>query len=164
MSPTAISPLRTPPMPEHTSFFSYLIAMFPGPSPERGRLIFGELPRAPARQRARHRAPRGKHRGDAGHRGFDSPPCDPTLLVQDKAVLPDAKCSPLRTFFEVWVGYWYGLMKDLMGLSARSGTSRSSASLSVFILFSNFLGLVPGFAPAYVELERDARMRGRSSS
>jgi F-type H+-transporting ATPase subunit a len=69
----------------------------------------------------------------------------PALASKSK-VLPEAKLT-LRTFFEVWIGYWYGLMKDMMGPKRAKRYFPLVGSLSVFIVFSNFLGLVPGFTP-----------------
>jgi F-type H+-transporting ATPase subunit a len=70
----------------------------------------------------------------------------PALENQDSAVIPETKLT-LRTFFEVWIGYWYGLMKDMMGPKRAKRYFPLVGSLSVFIVFSNFLGLIPGFTP-----------------
>jgi F-type H+-transporting ATPase subunit a len=64
----------------------------------------------------------------------------------DQAVVPETKLT-LRTFFEVWIGYWYGVMKDMMGPKRAKRYFPLVGSLSIFILFSNFLGLIPGFSP-----------------
>jgi F-type H+-transporting ATPase subunit a len=131
-------------MPEHTSFFSYLIAMFP----ELGRnmSLFGE--------------------SFLGHQPVDAHAAEPLaasiavmLLVlllavrvqpsianQDSAVVPETRLT-LRTIFEVWIGYWYGLMKDMMGPKRAKRYFPLIGSLSVFIVVSNFIGLIPGFTP-----------------
>jgi F-type H+-transporting ATPase subunit a len=131
-------------MPEHTSFFNYLIALFP--ALEENMRVFGE--------------------SFLGHRPVDAHGAEPlaasiavmllvlllALLVrpaladQDSAVIPETKLT-LRTFFEVWIGYWYGLMKDMMGPRRAKQYFPLVGSLSVFIVFSNFLGLIPGFTP-----------------
>jgi F-type H+-transporting ATPase subunit a len=130
-------------MPEHTTFFSYLLAQFPALAENMrvfGKSLFGE--------------PVGMHGAEAilaslvmmllvlalavGIRG--------QLVNYDKSVVPDAKLS-WRTFFEVFVGYWYDTMKDMMGPKRAKRYFPLVGSLACFILFSNALGLIPGFAP-----------------
>ena len=130
-------------MPEHTSFFSYLIAQFPALGQNMsafGKSFFGE--------------PVGAHGAEPlvasvfimlllvglafGIRG--------QLVDYDKSVIPDAKLS-VRTFFEVFVGFWYGTMKDMMGPKRAKRYFPLVGSLACFILFSNALGLIPGFTP-----------------
>jgi F-type H+-transporting ATPase subunit a len=131
-------------MPEHTSFFTYLLAMFP--ALRQNMTVFGDT--------------------FLGHQPVDAHGAEPIvcsifvmLLVlvlalltrpklanQDSAVIPETKLT-LRTFFEVWIGYWYGLMKDMMGPKRAKQYFPLVGSLSVFIVFSNFLGLIPGFTP-----------------
>jgi F-type H+-transporting ATPase subunit a len=131
-------------MPEHTSFFSYLIAQFPALG--RNMSVFGQT--------------------FLGHQPVDAHSAEPVvasiavmllivflaLLVHpaivrnERAVLPDDKLT-LRTFFEVWVGFWYGLMKDMMGPKRAKRYFPLVGSLSIFIIFSNVLGLIPGFTP-----------------
>src|SRR5271165_5100472 len=98
-------------MPEHTSFFNYLIAQFPALGHNMsvfGTSLFGQ--------------PVTAHGLEpiissvfvmallvalaAGVRG--------QLVDHDKSAIPDAKLT-LRTFVEVFVGFWYGTMKDMMG-------------------------------------------------
>ena len=131
-------------MPEHTSFFSYLIALFP--ALKQNMSVFGE--------------------SFLGHQPVDAHSAEPVaasicvmlfvlllavivrgaLVNQESAVLPETKLT-LRTFFEVWIGYWYGMMKDMMGPKRAKQYFPLVGSLSVFIVFSNFLGLIPGFTP-----------------
>lgn len=131
-------------MPEHTSFFSYLIALFP--ALKQNMSVFGE--------------------SFLGHQPVDAHGAEPlaasifvmlvvlllavrvrpALANQDSAVIPETKLT-LRTFFEVWIGYWYGLMKDMMGPKRAKQYFPLIGSLSVFIVFSNALGLIPGFTP-----------------
>ncbi len=130
-------------MPEHTSFLSYLIAQFPALGQNMsvfGKSLFG--------------APVTAHSAE---------PLAGSLLVMlilvglafavrgllvnyDQSVIPEAKLS-LRTFFEVFVGYWYGTMKDMMGPKRAKRYFPLVGSLACFILFSNALGLIPGFSP-----------------
>ncbi len=61
-------------------------------------------------------------------------------------MVPESELT-LRTFFEVWIGYWYGLMKDMMGPKRAKRYFPLVGSLSVFVIFGNVLGLIPGFTP-----------------
>ena len=129
-------------MPEHTSFFSYLLALFP--ALKQNMAVFGE--------------------SFIGHRPVDAHSAEPlvaslavmifvlalalivhpALVRSEQAVIPEARLT-LRTFFEVWIGYWYGLMKDMMGPKRAKRYFPLIGSLSVFIIFANVLGLIPGF-------------------
>lgn len=131
-------------MPEHTSFFSYLVAMFPalGHNME----AFGET--------------------FVAHKKVTSHGAEPIvasvfialLLIvlawraktrvtdYDKSVIPDEKLT-LRTFFEIFVGYFYDMMKDMMGPTRAKKYFPVVGTAATFIAFGNFLGLVPGFAP-----------------
>jgi F-type H+-transporting ATPase subunit a len=130
-------------MPEHTSFFSYLIAQFPALGHNMrffGRSLFG--------------APVTAH----GAEPLVSSLFVVLLLVglafgvrsqvadHDKSVVPEAKLT-VRTFFEVFVGFWYATMKDMMGPRRAKRYFPLVGSLACFILFSNALGIIPGFAP-----------------
>jgi F-type H+-transporting ATPase subunit a len=130
-------------MPEHTSFFSYLVAQFPALGHNMGifgKSLFGE--------------PVTAHGAE---------PLVASVFVMllllglafgirrqlvdyDSSVIPDAKLS-VRTFFEVYVGFWYGTMKDMMGPKRAKRYFPLVGSLACFILFSNALGLIPGFTP-----------------
>jgi F-type H+-transporting ATPase subunit a len=130
-------------MPEHTTFFSYLIARFPALGHNMhlfGKSLFGE--------------PVSVHGAEPlvaslfvmlllvflafGVRG--------QLVDLDKSVVPETTLTT-RTFFEVFVGYWYGIMKDMMGPRRAKRYFPLIGSLACFIFFSNALGLIPGFAP-----------------
>lgn len=131
-------------MPEHTSFFSYLIAMFPALG--KNMEAFGET--------------------FLGHKKVDSHGAEPivasafVVLVilllalsarakvkdYDKSVIPDEKLS-LRTFFEIFIGYFYNMMKDMMGPTRAKKYFPVVGTAACFILFSNVLGMIPGFLP-----------------
>jgi F-type H+-transporting ATPase subunit a len=130
-------------MPEHTSFFSYLISWFPALAQNMsifGKSLFGE--------------PVGGH----GLEPLVASAFVMLLLVglalglrkqlvdHDKSVIPDARLS-LRTFFEVFIGFWYGTMKDMMGPKRAKQYFPLVGTLACFIFFSNSLGLIPGFTP-----------------
>lgn len=131
-------------MPEHTSFLSYLIALFPALGENMhnfGRSFIGQKP-------------------------VDSHGAEPiaaSLLVvlilvglafkvkgdvadYEKSVIPDAKLS-LRTFFEIFIGYFYAMMKDMMGPTRAKKFFPVVGTAACFILFSNVLGMIPGFLP-----------------
>lgn len=131
-------------MPEHTSFFSYLIAMFPALGENMHN--FGET--------------------FLGHKKVDAHAAEPILASvfvaliiialaflarakvtnYDKSVIPDEKLS-LRTFFELFVGYFYNMMKDMMGPTRAKKYFPVVGTAACFILFSNVLGMIPGFLP-----------------
>ncbi len=131
-------------MPEHTSFFSYLLAQFP--ALRANMAAFGQ--------------------SFLGHQTVGTHGAEPlaasltvmlvivflalltrqALADHEVAVIPEDTLS-LRTFFEVWVGYWYGLMRDMMGPKRAKRYFPLVGALSVFIIFGNVLGLVPGFTP-----------------
>jgi F-type H+-transporting ATPase subunit a len=130
-------------MPEHTSFFTYLLALFPGlrdVAKMFGHTVFGK--------------PVTVHTLE---------PIIVSLLVMvllvalssivkgkitasDEAVIPDDKLS-LRTIFEILVGFVYDTMKDAMGAERAKKYFPVVATAFLFVLTSNMLGLIPGFAP-----------------
>jgi F-type H+-transporting ATPase subunit a len=130
-------------MPEHTSFFSYLIAMFPALGENMRRL--------------------GHTVGGQPLVGHSAEPLVASLVITvliivlavvtkgritklDDAVIPDDKLS-LRTFMEVFVAYFYDMMKDMMGAKRAKRYFPLVGTFALFIFFSNFMGLVPGFIP-----------------
>jgi F-type H+-transporting ATPase subunit a len=131
-------------MPEHTTFFSYLLAQFPALGQNMG--VFGKS--------FLGHQPVGAHGAEPLAASLAVmlvilalvALVRPALADRDRAVIPEATLT-LRTFFEVWIGYWYGLMKDMMGPKRAKRYFPLVGSLSVFIVVSNFLGLIPGFSP-----------------
>jgi F-type H+-transporting ATPase subunit a len=130
-------------MPEHTSFFSYLIAQFPALGHNMsifGSSLFGQPVTAHGLEPLLASLfvmllVVGLALGVRGQ-----------LVDHDKSVIPDAKLS-LRTFLEVFVGFWYGTMKDMMGPRRAKRYFPLVGSLACFIFFANALGLIPGFVP-----------------
>ena len=131
-------------MPEHTSFLSYLIAMFPA---------LGENMRNFGNTFLAHK-PVDAHGAE---------PIAASILVAlliillalgarakitnyEESVIPDEKLS-LRTFFEIFIGYFYNMMKDMMGPTRAKRYFPVVGTASLFIFFANFLGMVPGFLP-----------------
>src|SRR5262245_1369770 len=131
-------------MPEHTSFFSYLVAMFPALG--HNMSVFGNslLSGKPA----------GEHQAESLLTSVfvvlllvgAAARLRPQLTNYDKSVIPDARLS-LRTFFEIFVGYFYDLMKDMMGPARAKRYFPIVGTAACFIFFSNFLGMIPGFSP-----------------
>jgi F-type H+-transporting ATPase subunit a len=130
-------------MPEHTSFISYLLAQFPALEHNMGffgKSLFG--------------APVTEHSLEPLVASFLvmvllavlAIGVRPRLVDYDKSVVPDATLT-LRTFMEVFVSFWYGTMKDMMGPKRAKRYFPLVGSLAFFILFANALGLIPGFVP-----------------
>ncbi|MBX3192675.1 MAG: F0F1 ATP synthase subunit A [Labilithrix sp.] len=131
-------------MPEHTSYLSYLIELFPALGLNMHNFGTTFLAGRPV---------------DA----HGAEPLVASLLVlvlaiglafrakaqvadYQKSVIPDDKLT-LRTFFEIFVGYFYGMMKDMMGPTRAKRYFPIVGTAAVFILFSNVLGMIPGFLP-----------------
>lgn len=131
-------------MPEHTGFLTYLLAKFPG-----------------LRENARNlgRSFIGHHQLD--YRGVE--PIFMSLLViivfvllalevrnqyrkVDEAVVPESKLT-LRTFFEVFFGFFYTMAKDVMGPENAKRYFPLIGGSAAFIFFSNASALIPGFNP-----------------
>ncbi len=130
-------------MPEHTSFLSYLIAMFPA----LGQNVANLPPSVTGKHMSAHSVE----------------PLTASLMVffvilalayvarakivdHDTSVIPDEKLS-LRTFWEVFIGFFYDMMKDMMGPTRAKRYFPIVGTLACFIFFSNVLGLIPGFLP-----------------
>ncbi|MEJ7729326.1 MAG: F0F1 ATP synthase subunit A [Polyangiaceae bacterium] len=131
-------------MPEHTSFLTYLIAMsdaLRNNAHNVGTTIIG-----------------GHH---VDYRGLE--PIFMSLLVVltlvwlaaevrgqykklDESVVPDDKLT-LRTFFEAFFGYFYGMAREIMGSRNAKRYFPLIGGSAAFIFFSNAIGLVPGFSP-----------------
>lgn len=62
------------------------------------------------------------------------------------AIVPDEKLT-VRTFMELMVGTVYGMMSDIMGAKAAKFFLPLIGTCALFILFSNAMGLLPGFLP-----------------
>jgi F-type H+-transporting ATPase subunit a len=130
-------------MPEHASFFSYLVAMFPA----LGQNVEGMKTVIEGRPMTAH--------------SFDplfaaafvaiivlamAFKVNADLKSKDKAILPDESLT-LRTFMEVFVGYFYDLMKDMMGSKRAKRYFPLIGTCALFIFVSNFMGMIPGFNP-----------------
>lgn len=63
------------------------------------------------------------------------------------AMVPEARLTP-AVFMELIVQAVYGMMSDMMGSKAARFFLPLIGTCALFILFSNALGLIPGFVPA----------------
>lgn len=66
------------------------------------------------------------------------------LVNLREAAIPSEKLT-LVTFFEVFLGYFYNLMKDVMGPARAKEHFPLIGASALFIIFSNLIGIVPGF-------------------
>lgn len=64
----------------------------------------------------------------------------------EKSTVPDTKLSAF-TFFELLTDAIFKMMEQMMGRAKARATFPLVASLAVFILFCNLMGLIPGFLP-----------------
>jgi F-type H+-transporting ATPase subunit a len=62
------------------------------------------------------------------------------------AVVPESTLT-LRTFFELFVGYFYDAAKETMGAKRAKKFFPLIGTCALFIFFSNVLGLIPGMEP-----------------
>ena len=133
-------------MPEHTSFFTYLLnAIFGHSALEENMHAFGHTIAG---------KPVGAHAAEPLVASlfvvllaiFLAYQARAKVIDYDKSVIPDEKLT-LRTFWEIFIGYFYGLMRDMMGAEKAKRYFGLVGTCAVFIFFSNFLGLIPGFLP-----------------
>ena len=134
-------------MPEHTSFFSYFVAMFPalGQNLANSRTLITD-------------GFKGRQLGEHDAEPLVASAFVVFLLIliglrvrsvitkHDVAVIPDAKLT-LRTFMEILLGSFYDMMKDMMGPKRAKQYFPLIATCACFIFFSNFMGLIPGLNP-----------------
>lgn len=136
-------------MPEHTGFLTYLLAQLPGLRENAGNI--------------------GKTFID--HRRVDYRGLEPifmSLLVivlfvllaievrgqyrrLNQAVIPDDRLT-LRTFFEAFFGYFYGMAKEVMGAENAKRYFPLIGGSAAFIFFSNASALIPGVNPPTANL------------
>jgi F-type H+-transporting ATPase subunit a len=69
------------------------------------------------------------------------------LVKLDEAVVPDEKLS-LRTFMEVFLGYFYDLAKSMMGPERAKKYFPVIGTSAIFVFFANVMALLPGMPVA----------------
>ena len=131
-------------MPEHTSFISYLLKIFPALG--HNAAAFGTLVLS------------GKPVGESHVEASLTAILVALFVVvlafvtkaklaeTEQAVVPEDKLS-LRTFVELFIGFFYGIAKDVMGPKRAKRFFPIIGTCALFIFFSNLLGLIPGMEP-----------------
>lgn len=146
-------------MPEHTSFISYLLTLFPALGHNAhvlGDMVMSKQPVSEHHVEpfitsllvvllvvgvAAMVGPQFKQQSDAAAAEGKSKKAGDL-----SAVLPDSSLSA-RTFIEVFVGYFYSLAHDVMGAKRAKQFFPIIGTSALFIFFSNMLGLIPGMSP-----------------
>ena len=133
-------------MPEHTSWFSYLLEWLVGHTALAqnmhafGNTLFGK--------------PVGAHQAEPLTASLFvvllivalAAVVGPKLRDYKNSVIPEEKLT-LRTFFEIFIGYFYDMMKSMMGPKRAKQFFPVIGTSACFIFFANFLGMIPGFLP-----------------
>ncbi len=131
-------------MPHHASFFSYLVAMFPALGQNAHNLGKTWVGKEPVTSHSIE-------------------PLVASLFVVllvivlgaltrsrienvEEAVIPDGKVS-LRSFMEAFIGFFYNMMKDMMGPKRAKRYFPLIGTCACFVFFSNIMGLIPGLTP-----------------
>ena len=131
-------------MPEHTSFISYLLTLFPGLTHNAhtvGTMLMSH-------------EPVGAHHVESIFTSLlvalavlgVAAAVKSQLGETEKAIVPEDKLS-LRTFVELFIGYFYDLAKDVMGAKRAKRYFPIIGTCAMFIFFSNALGIIPGMVP-----------------
>jgi len=131
-------------MPEHTSFISYLLALFPGLSHNAealGKMVMSGQPVS-----EHHVEPFVTAVLVVGVILALAAMVRGQLLQADKAVMPEARLT-LRTVIEVFVGFFYSIARDVMGPKRAKQYFPLIGTCALFIFCSNALGLIPGMSP-----------------
>ena len=131
-------------MPEHTTFLTYFLAMFPALQENAEHIGYSFI---------------GHH--DPTWRSFEAiiTSIFVILLVTflalrtrsklsdvEQSVIPDDKLT-LRTFMEAFVAFFYNMARDVMGPKRAKRYFPIIGGSACFIFFSNLLTLVPGLSP-----------------
>ncbi|PIE05958.1 MAG: ATP synthase F0 subunit A [Sorangium cellulosum] len=128
-------------MPEHTSFLTYLVHMLPNGAELAQEFGFGLIAKTPP----------SWHSWE--------PPIAAALLIiillalgaharskylkLDDAVVPEDKLT-VRTFFETFLGYFYGMARDVMGPQRAKRYFPIIGASACFVFFGNICGIIPG--------------------
>lgn len=128
-------------MPEHTSFLSYLLKLFPGLGHNAHALGTMALSGKPVTE----------HQLEPWLAGLLvsllivglAVSVRTKVLEVKEAVEPDDELT-VRTFFELFVGYFYDVAKDIMGPKRAKRFFPVIGTSALFIFFNNALALFPG--------------------
>ena len=132
-------------MPEHTSFFHYLLSSFPDAF----------------KQNAKNFGTTFLSGNPLGYKDFEPVFAAAFIMLfivylaaELRSTYRDLKASAvpedkltLRTFFEVFFEYFYDLAKGVMGPKNAKRYFPLIGSSAIFIFVANAIGLVPGFNP-----------------
>ncbi|MFO0588956.1 MAG: F0F1 ATP synthase subunit A [Polyangiaceae bacterium] len=136
-------------MPKHTGFLTYLLAMFPALKQNAsnvGKTAMTSL---------------GMANEEVTYRGLEPIFMSMILILLviilasrvrstfkklDEAVVPDETLT-LRTFFEAFLAYFYGMAGDIMGKRNAKRYFPLIGGAALFIFFSNVCSLIPGMNP-----------------
>lgn len=130
-------------MPEHTSWFTYLLANFPGLQEVAkmfGKTLFGKPVTVHTLEPILVSVLVALFLVGVGLR------IRAKISSGDDAIIPDDTLTT-RTIFEILIGFVYDTMKDSMGAARAKQYFPVVAASFLFVFFSNLLGLIPGFAP-----------------
>ncbi len=136
-------------MPEHTSFVSYLLGLFPALG--HNAHLFGRMLMSKEAVSEHHLEPLTTSLLVMLLIIGLALAVRPKLKDVGEAVVPETKLS-LRTFLEVFVGRFYDITKDIMGPRRARKYFPLIGTCALFIFFANVLGLVPGLLPPTASL------------
>ena len=128
-------------MPEHTSFLTYLMKLFPGLGHNAHALGHMALSGQPVTE----------HQVEPWLAGLLvallivglASAIRKKVLEVKESVVPDEELT-LRTFLELFVGYFYGVAKDIMGAKRAKRFFPVIGTCALFIFFNNAMALIPG--------------------
>lgn len=137
-------------MPEHTSFITYLLSLFPALRHNAHNVGHSFMTLVNPKQGY-----------EVNYHGLE--PIFTSLFVillvvflaasvrseyrrLEESVVPDETLTT-RTFFEAFFGYFYDMAKDVMGAKNAKRYFPLIGGSAAFIFFSNVLALIPGFNP-----------------
>jgi F-type H+-transporting ATPase subunit a len=136
-------------MPKHTGFLTYILALFPALKENAsnvGKTVLGHE--------------------DVTYRGLEPIFMSMLLILLvvvlaisvrktfaklEQAVVPDETLT-LRTFFEAFLAYFYGMAGDIMGKKNAKRYFPLIGGAALFIFFSNASSLIPGLNPPTASL------------
>ncbi len=128
-------------MPDHTSFLTYVLALFPGLEHNAkglGNMVVSQKPVE-------------GHHVEASVAALVVAVVVVLLALAVRGKLADTKGSvepettlTLRTFMELFIGAFYGIAKDIMGPKRAKQYFPVIGTSALFIFFSNVFGLIPG--------------------
>jgi F-type H+-transporting ATPase subunit a len=136
-------------MPKHTGFLTYLLAKFPALKENAsnvGSTLMTQLGMADEHVTYRGLEPIFMSMLLILLVVFLATRVRATFKNLDQAVVPDETLT-LRTFFEAFLAYFYGMATDIMGKKNAKRYFPLIGGSALFIFFSNASSLIPGLNP-----------------